>query len=59
MGEAIEDIGEDLFDSNAPAVDVAKLVFQRKLRNQATEQRTQNECLQFTTTNRVARRSRE
>ena len=37
LGEAIEDLGEDLFDSNAPAVDVAELVFQRKLRNQANK----------------------
>lgn len=35
--EAIEDLGEGLFDSNAPAVDVAELVFQRKLRNQANK----------------------
>ena len=32
-----EDLGEGLFDSNAPAVDVAELVFQRKLRNQANK----------------------
>ena len=37
LGEAIEDLGEDLFDSNAPAVDVAELVFQRKLRNQTNK----------------------
>ena len=37
LGEAIEDLGERLFDSNAPAVDVAELVFQRKLRNQANK----------------------
>ena len=37
LGEAIEDLGEGLFDSNAPAVDVAELVFQRKLRNQANK----------------------
>ncbi|MDO4695832.1 MAG: hypothetical protein Q4A53_03680 [Porphyromonas sp.] len=37
MGEAIEDLGEDLFDSKAPTVDVAELVFQRKLRNQANK----------------------
>jgi len=37
LGEAIEDLGEALFDSNAPAVDVAELVFQRKLRNQANK----------------------
>mgnify|MGYP000929847640 FL=1 len=37
LGEAIEDPGEGLFDSNAPAVDVAELVFQRKLRNQANK----------------------
>ena len=47
LGEAIENFGEGLFESNAPAVDVAELVFQRKLRNQATEQRTQSECLQL------------
>ena len=37
LGEAIEDLGEGLFDSNAPAVDVAELVFQRNLRNQANK----------------------
>lgn len=37
LGEAIEDLGERLFDSNAPAVDVVELVFQRKLRNQANK----------------------
>lgn len=37
LGEAIEDLEEDLFDSNASAVDVAELVFQRKLRNQANK----------------------
>ncbi len=37
LGEAIEDLGKGLFDSNAPAVDVAELVFQRKLRNQANK----------------------
>lgn len=37
LGEAIEDLGERLFDSYAPAVDVAELVFQRKLRNQANK----------------------
>lgn len=37
LGEAIEDLGEGLFDSNAPAVDVAELIFQRKLRNQANK----------------------
>lgn len=37
LSEAIEDLGENLFDSNAPAVDVAELVFQRKLRNQANK----------------------
>ena len=37
LGEAIEDLGENLLDSNAPAVDVAELVFQRKLRNQANK----------------------
>ena len=37
LGEAIEDLGEGLFDSNTPAVDVAELVFQRKLRNQANK----------------------
>ena len=37
LGEAIEDLGEGLFDSNPPAVDVAELVFQRKLRNQANK----------------------
>ncbi|WP_298526182.1 relaxase/mobilization nuclease domain-containing protein [uncultured Porphyromonas sp.] len=37
LGEAIEDLGERLFDRNAPAVDVAELVFQRKLRNQANK----------------------
>lgn len=37
LGEAIEDLGEGLFDSNASAVDVAELVFQRKLRNQANK----------------------
>ena len=37
LGEAIEDLGEGLLDSNAPAVDVAELVFQRKLRNQANK----------------------
>jgi mobilization protein len=37
LGEAIEDLGDGLFDSNAPAVDVAELVFQRKLRNQANK----------------------
>ena len=37
LGEAIEDLAEGLFDSNAPVVDVAELVFQRKLRNQANK----------------------
>lgn len=37
LGEAIENFGEGLFESNAPAVDVAELVFQRKLRNQANK----------------------
>ena len=37
LGEAIEDLGKGLFDSNAPAVDVAELVFQRKLRNQVNK----------------------
>ena len=37
LGEAIEDLGEGLFDSNPPAVDVAELAFQRKLRNQANK----------------------
>lgn len=37
FSEAIEKLGEDLFDSNAVAVDVAELVFQRKLRNQANK----------------------
>ena len=37
LGEAIQDLGEGLYDSNAPAVDVAELVFQRKLRNQANK----------------------
>ena len=35
LSEAIEDLGEALFDSNVPAIDVVELVFQRKLRNQA------------------------
>ena len=37
LDEAIQDLGEGLYDSNAPAVDVAELVFQRKLRNQANK----------------------
>lgn len=37
LGESIEDFAGSLFDSNAPAVDVAELVFQRKLRNQANK----------------------
>ena len=37
LGKAIEDLSEGLFDSNAPAVDIAELVFQRKLRNQANK----------------------
>lgn len=37
FGESIEDLAGSLFDSNAPAVDVAELVFQRKLRNQANK----------------------
>jgi hypothetical protein len=37
LGEAIEDLGESLFNSNAYAVDIAELVFQRKLRNQANK----------------------
>nr|WP_314439457.1 relaxase/mobilization nuclease domain-containing protein [uncultured Porphyromonas sp.] len=37
LSEAIEYLGEGLFDSNAPAVDIAELVFQRKLRNQANK----------------------
>ncbi len=37
LGESIEDLAGSLFDSNAPAVDVAELVFQRKLRNQANK----------------------
>lgn len=37
LGEAIEDLGEELFDNNVPAVDVAELVSQRKLRNQANK----------------------
>lgn len=37
LSEALEDLGEGLFDSNAPAVDIAELVFQRKLRNQANK----------------------
>lgn len=37
LGEAIEDLGEVLFNSNAHAADVAELVFQRKLRNQANK----------------------
>lgn len=37
LSEAIENLGEGLFDSNAPAVDIAELVFQRKLRNQANK----------------------
>ena len=37
LSEAIENLGEGLFDSNAPAVDVAELVFQRNLRNQANK----------------------
>lgn len=37
LGESIEDLTGSLFDSNAPAVDVAELVFQRKLRNQANK----------------------
>ncbi len=37
LGEAIEDLGEGPFDGNAPTVDVAELVFQRKLRNQANK----------------------
>lgn len=37
LGEAIEDLGEGLFDSNPPAVDVAEFAFQRKLRNQANK----------------------
>lgn len=32
-----ENFIEELFDSNVPAVDVAELVFQRKLRNQANK----------------------
>ena len=37
LSEAIENLGEGLFDSNAPAVDIAELVFQRRLRNQANK----------------------
>lgn len=35
-----ENFIEDLFDSNAPAVDVAELIFQRKLRNNANKKRS-------------------
>ena len=37
LGEVIKDLGESLFNSNAYAVDIAELVFQRKLRNQANK----------------------
>lgn len=37
LAEAIEDNVESLFNSDAPAVDVAELIFQRKLRNQTNK----------------------